>query len=158
MITFVPIGGLANKIRAIHSAISLTENDEVRICWFIDKGLNCCFHQLFQPLSFTNTKLKEANFWDKLQLNRPRIKNFHFSKLYQTIWFNACLYEPQAHKNHIDYKQWKLSHNSIYIANFNQFYQPSYKLSDIFIPNNEIRQKTSTDSGKKSRFRSISWK
>ena len=144
MITFVPVGGLANRMRAIHSAISLAENDEVQICWFKDKGLNCCFHQLFQPLSFANIKLKEANLWDKLLLDRPRKKNFHFPKLYQAIWFDACLYEHQTHKNHIDYKQWKLSHNSIYIASYNQFYQPSYKLSDIFVPTNEIRQKIET--------------
>ena len=144
MITFVPVGGLANRMRAIHSAISLAENDEVQICWFNDKGLNCCFHQLFQPISFTNVKLKEANLWDKLLLDRPRRKNLHFPKLYQTIWFDACLYEHQTHKKHIDYKQWKLSHNSIYMASYNQFYQPSYKLSDIFIPNNEIMQKIET--------------
>lgn len=144
MITFVPVGGLANRMRAIHSAISLAENDEVQICWFKDKGLNCCFHQLFQPISFTNVKLKEANLWDKLLLDRPRRKNLHFPKLYQTIWFDACLYEHQTHKKHIDYKQWKLSHNSIYMASYNQFYQPSYKLSDIFIPNNEIMQKIET--------------
>ena len=144
MITFVPVGGLTNRMRAIHSAISLAENDEVQICWFKDKGLNCCFHQLFQPISFTNVKLKEANLWDKLLLDRPRRKNLHFPKLYQTIWFDACLYEHQTHKKHIDYKQWKLSHNSIYMASYNQFYQPSYKLSDIFIPNNEIMQKIET--------------
>lgn len=141
MITFVPVGGLTNRMRAIRSAISLAENDEVQICWFKDKGLNCCFHQLFQQISITNVKLKEANLWDKLLLDRPRRKNLYFPKFYQTIWFDACLYEHQTHKNHIDYKQWKLSHNSIYMASYNQFYQPSYKLSDIFIPNNEIMQK-----------------
>ena len=113
MITFVPVGGLANRMRAIHSAISLAENDEVRICWFKDKGLNSCFHQLFQPISLSNVKLKEANLWDKILLDRPRRKNFHFPKLYQTIWFDACLYEHQTYANHIDFKQWKLSYNSI---------------------------------------------
>ena len=141
MITFVPVGGLANRMRAIHSAISLAENDEVRICWFKDKGLNCFFHHLFQPISLSNVKLKEANLWDKILLDRPRRKNFHIPKLYQTLWFDACLYEHQTSANHIDFKQWKLSHNYIYMASFNQFYQPSYKLSDIFIPNNEIQQK-----------------
>ena len=141
MITFVPVGGLANRMRAIHSAISLAENDEVRICWFKDKGLNCSFHHLFQPISLSNVKLKEAGLWEKLLLDRPRKKNFHIPRFYQSIRFKACLYEHQTQANYIDYKKWKQANDSIYIASYNQFYQPSYKLSDIFIPNNEIQQR-----------------
>lgn len=144
MITFIPVGGLANRMRAIDSAISLAENDDVQIYWFKDKGLNSCFHQLFQPIPFSNVKLKEANLWSKLLLDRPRKKNFYIPRLYQAIWFDTCLYEHQTHKNHTDYKQWKQAYNSIYMASYNQFYQPSHELSEIFIPTDEIQQKIET--------------
>ena len=36
MMTFIPVGGLANRMRSIHSAISLCENDKMQIYWFKD--------------------------------------------------------------------------------------------------------------------------
>ena len=61
MITFVPVGGLANRIRSIQSAISLSGDDELRIYWFKDQGLNCNFYQLFEPIPLQNVTLKETN-------------------------------------------------------------------------------------------------
>jgi len=141
MITFVPVGGLANRMRAIHSVLSLAESDEVRIYWFKDKGLNCCFQQLFQPIPLSNIQIKEANLWDKLLLDRPRRKNFHFPRLYQAIRFDACLYEHQTPKNDTDYKQWKQVHDPIYMASYNQFYPPTKNLKDLFIPIEPIQNK-----------------
>ena len=48
-ILLVPVGGLANRMKAIDSAIKLSRkaNSELHIIWFKDRGLNCRFDQLF---------------------------------------------------------------------------------------------------------------
>lgn len=50
MLTFIPVGGLANRMRSISSAISLSDGDNMHIYWFKDQGLNCRFDQLFKPI------------------------------------------------------------------------------------------------------------
>ena len=46
-ILLVPVGGLANRMKAIDSAIKLSRktNSELHIIWFKDRGLNCRFDQ-----------------------------------------------------------------------------------------------------------------
>ena len=61
MMTFIPVGGLANRMRSIHSAISLCENDKMQIYWFKDQGLNCRFEHIFKPIPLPYVTLKEAS-------------------------------------------------------------------------------------------------
>lgn len=139
MMTFIPVGGLANRMRSIHSAISLCENDELHIYWFKDQGLNCRFEHLFKPVPLPNVTLKEANFGDKMLYDRPRKKNLYIPKLYQKLCFDACLYEDETKEGSLDYQQWKKEHDSVYLASYNQFYQPNKSLKDLFIPTEQIQ-------------------
>ena len=56
-IWLVPVGGLANRMKAIDSAVALSRQcgSELHIVWFKDPGLNCRFDQLFAPY-LTSTK------------------------------------------------------------------------------------------------------
>ena len=51
--TLLPLGGLANRMRAILSAISLSDDTgtPLQIIWRTDPLLNCPFRQLFQPFA-----------------------------------------------------------------------------------------------------------
>ena len=48
-ITFVPVGGLANRMRAVASAVTLAakSDSDLSIVWFQDWALNAPFSQLF---------------------------------------------------------------------------------------------------------------
>lgn len=65
-ILLVPVGGLANRMKAIDSAIKLSRktNSELHIIWFKDRGLNCRFDQLFEPIDLPNVKITEATWSD----------------------------------------------------------------------------------------------
>jgi hypothetical protein len=141
MMTFIPVGGLANRMRSIHSAISLCENDALQIYWFKDQGLNCRFEHLFHPIPLPHVTLKEANFWNKVLYDRPRRKNLYIPKLYQKLCFDARLYENKTKEGELDYQQWKRNHNSVYLASYNQFYPPTKSLKDLFIPIEPIQDK-----------------
>ena len=85
-ILLVPVGGLANRMKAIDSAIKLSRkaNSELHIIWFKDRGLNCRFDQLFEPIDLPNVKVTEATWSDYLLYEQaPAEKYFHspsFSK------------------------------------------------------------------------------
>ena len=51
-ITFVPVGGLANRMRAVASAVMLAgkTKSELSLIWFQDWALNAPFYQLFKPV------------------------------------------------------------------------------------------------------------
>lgn len=79
-ITFVPVGGLANRMRAVASAVMLAgkTKSELSIIWFRDWALNAPFYQLFKPVDREVACLRDASRLDYALLDRPRSKNFHF--------------------------------------------------------------------------------
>lgn len=75
-ITFVPVGGLANRMRSIASVITLAQQTKsyVNIIWFQDWALHAPFHKLFEPINQPHITLKDASFLQYLSTDRPRIK------------------------------------------------------------------------------------
>ena len=73
-LTLVPVGGLANRMRAIVSAAALTgeTGHTLHVVWFKDAGLNCRFDELFCPIGRTDIRLHEATFADFLRLSQER--------------------------------------------------------------------------------------
>lgn len=86
-ITFVPVGGLANRMRAVASAVMLAgkTKSELSIIWFRDWALNAPFYQLFKPVDREVACLRDASRLDYALLDRPRSKNFHFPLLGTSI-------------------------------------------------------------------------
>ena len=126
-IWFVPVGGLANRMRAIDSAValSLETHSKLRIIWFKDHGLNCRFDQLFDPFDIPTVSVTEDSWSDLLLYDRPRRKNFFIPRLPQEWLFDSCIYEKQivqlSHEN-FDFYNWAVQNDKVYIASFISFY------------------------------------
>lgn len=110
-LTLIPVGGLANRMKAIDAAASMTNELKysLRIIWFKDEGLNCLFKELFQPIDLPYVELKEAKMFDSIVLDRPRKHNLWIPKLFQSFLFDECIYEDKATTlfyNHFDFRAW----------------------------------------------------
>lgn len=145
-ITLIPVGGLANRMKAIDAAIALAQEAEaeLQIIWFKDKGLNCRFDQLFEPLEKRGVTVREATWTDKLILDRPRRRNFRLPRVFQRILFDTCIYEQKA--THLfyrkfDYLSWLKERQNVYIASCVYFYpQTIHTPFCFFRPNETVRE------------------
>ncbi|WP_455639391.1 hypothetical protein [Parabacteroides sp.] len=94
-LTLVPIGGLANRIYAISSAIALCEKNQIRlkIIWFKGWGMGSRFHSLFEiSPEWKNVEIVDAKWYHYLY-DRPRKKNFWLPYIWQRIAFRKRVYE-----------------------------------------------------------------
>ena len=149
MITLVPTGGLGNRMKAIASGIALAQaaNTRLRIIWFQDWGLGCHFDDLFNPLKVHNVdiELKEASFFDKYTIDRPRLKNLFLPHLFESIRFDACLYEKEVTINYyhkFDFLSW-CKNRDVYIASCIAFYPSTLPKGafDVFRPVPELLER-----------------
>lgn len=149
MITLIPVGGLANRMKAIDAAAALAQEAQtsLHIIWFKDSGLNCRFNQLFKPFRQKGVTIKEATWIDKLIYDRPRRKNFYLPRLFQRILFDTCIYEQKATRlfyRHFDFLSWA-KNKKAYIASCVYFYPQSLRpLFEIFQPCPEIQKRVDT--------------
>lgn len=144
-ITLVPVGGLANRMKAIDAAYHLAKScqSQLRVIWFKDQGLNCRFDQLFQHTTDPIITIQEARPCDLLLKDRPRKKNFFLPWLPEHLKYDACIYERQATQlfyNHFDYAAWAKG-RKVYLASCVYFYpQPDDKLFKLFKPIASLQQ------------------
>lgn len=148
-LTLIPVGGLANRMKAIDAAVALSQEAHItlRILWFKDRGLNCRFDQLFEPLNLNGITVKEASFIDKLLYDRPRRRNFYIPRLFQRVFFDACIYEKKATRlfyRHFDFLAWAKDKNC-YLASCVYFRpQKERPYFNTFQPTEHIRQQIDT--------------
>lgn len=126
-ITLVPVGGLANRMRAIESGISLSHKtkSELIIIWFKDWGLNCTFHELFEKICDPAVKIREATWKDKLLNDRPRKKNLFIPQIFQKMNYDTIFYETEVADKTIhntDFYELCKEKKDIYLASFSLFY------------------------------------
>lgn len=153
MITLIPVGGLANRIRTIASALTLAKQTghELRVVWFKDKGLNCRFDQLFCHPAETvpHVEVREATRMDLFRYDRPRRRNLRFPRLMQQFLFDECLYElqiPELMDKNFDFELWARvwlpGGKHLYVASYSAFYpyQPEV-LKNFFVPTEAIRRR-----------------
>ena len=145
-ITFVPVGGLANRMRAVASAVMLAgkTKSELSIIWFQDWALNAPFYQLFKPVDREVACLRGASRLDYALLDRTRSKNFHFPLLFQKLLFKSCLYErsitPLCNR-HFDFERWVKEGGCVYMASYTAFQPYDYAwISRLFVPVDEIME------------------
>lgn len=93
MITFVPAGGLGNRMKAIAAAIRLAQDvkQPLQIVWFQDWGLGCRYDDLFEPLEMADVTLKEASFLDLLTRDVPRRRNLWIPRMYERLHYDAAM-------------------------------------------------------------------
>lgn len=144
-ITFVPVGGLANRMRAVASAVTLAgkTESELQVVWFQDWALNASFSRLFKPVDATMAGLRDASPLDYLLLDRPRSKNFHIPRICQKFVFDSCLYErfiTPLCKKHFDFETWARD-RQVYMASYTAFQLYKHELvRRLFVPLDEIQE------------------
>ncbi|MBE6300538.1 MAG: hypothetical protein E7085_01600 [Parabacteroides distasonis] len=126
-ITFVPIGGLANRVLAITSAIAFCQDYQVklRILWFKDWGMGADFHSIMEfSQSFKDIEIIDAN-WKYYIYDRPRKRNFWIPKLWQKFIFDKRFYDEDMFssfsvKQLIDVVK---KYKSVYLVHCSDFYK-----------------------------------
>lgn len=144
-ITFVPAGGLANRMRSIAAAITLSHEtgSSLHIIWFRDWALKCYFQDIFEPLNIGNVTFKEANWLDLILFDRPRPANHRIPSFFQKILFQDCIYEQNIYgllQSHYDFKQWANGRN-VFLTSYSIFQEfPNKLYAELFRPVEDIRQ------------------
>ncbi len=142
---FIPVGGLANRMRAVSSAVTLCKNtkNKINIIWFQDWALHAPFKSLFQPIESDFITLKDASFIDHLCYDRPRKKNLGIPFLFQKSVFKSCIYEKEVYylcKDKFNFEHW-IKQGNVYMASYSQFQDYSFRLlKDLFKPQYELQK------------------
>lgn len=140
---FIPVGGLANRMRALTSALTLARKSDCRlqVIWFQDWALRAPFHALFQEIHEPDLALKEAT-WGDFVYDRPRQRNLYLPRFFQRICFKRCLYEKSITplcKQNFDFTEWARQ-DRVYMASYTAFQSYSYDLlRKLFVPQPEIQ-------------------
>lgn len=138
---FVPSGGLANRMRAIASAYTLTQavDSRLQIVWFQDWALCAPFSSIFTPTA--RLCLREATLKDKLLYDRARRKNLWLPALPQWLLFEQRLHEDDIWPlmvDKYDFASWQRGRRC-YMSCYMDFYPyDSCLLHELFKPVREI--------------------
>lgn len=146
-IIFVPVGGLANRMRSIASALTLAKqtNSRLKVIWFATWDLYASFEDLFEQIDEDCMVLYKASMWDMWTLDRPRRNNLYIPRLFQTFAFRGCIYERSFYsliQQIFDFKKWVTSNRRVYMASYHAFYSYEQSLIEkIFVPLCSIRER-----------------
>ena len=144
MLTLIPIGGLANRLRSIASGVALARDygQTLHIYWFKDAGLNCRFDDLCLPLDAPDIRLHEASALDALVYDRPRKRNARLPGMFQRLLFDGRLHEQgpwTADAPAFDFGGWMAQHRRTYISSCHSFYPADPVLyGELFRPNETV--------------------
>ena len=140
-LTFVPSGGLANRMRAIASAYTLTQQTgiDLRVVWFQDWALNAPFHSIFQPIEQLN--VREAKGLDFVLYDRARRRNLWLPALPQRLIFERSIKEQsvdELERQRFDFDRWACGHRC-YMSSYSVFgnvHDEIYR--QLFVPVKEV--------------------
>lgn len=92
-LTLSPLGGLANRMRAILAADTLCREvgSELKVVWMRESGLNARFCDLFQPLSVADVQELEQK--DYFLYAPPLKRNLFIPYLSQKFRFDVSLFD-----------------------------------------------------------------
>lgn len=139
-LTLAPLGGLANRMRAILSASALAKHAALplRIVWMRDKGLNARFDELFEPTSFF--QVEEIPGWKNIAFLPPCKRNLFIPRLLQ-MGYEQTFFDPQlAELQHTPERLLELAKGrNILISSGLGFYPADSSLySSCFLPKQDI--------------------
>lgn len=144
-ITLVPVGGLANRMRAIASAVELSRicGCRLNVYWFRDQGLNARFNEIFVSYENDEVKIIEESFMGKILYDRPRRHNLWLPLLPQKLIFSKCIYEDKVREYCNDLSSFKTyaTKGKLYVASCYPLIEYGNSLlSSLFIPHETIRE------------------
>ena len=142
-LTLVPIGGLANRLYAITSAIAFCEDHDIdlKVVWFKDWGMGAGFHALFELAgNHPHVEIIDAT-WKDYIYDRPRKKNFWLPYLYQKLAFDKRFYEKDIYRSEFNIILVTAiqKYSSLYLVNCCPFYDRTKGLLYVR-PNLLLRQ------------------
>lgn len=149
MLTFIPVGGLANRMRAIASALTMARlaDRRVSVVWFRDWALNAPFNALFEPFGEPDLTLREAALSDLLTVDRPRRRNLMLPALWQRCRYSRRIYERTVTplcREGFDFAGWAAAPGKGYMASYSDFMTyPDALLARLFRPVAEVRDEVS---------------
>ena len=146
MITLEPIGGLANRMRAIASAIWLMKesNQELEVIWNLNEDLNCSFDVLFNRILNVSIIVKREKHYYVHHTNHPefykRIKAYFRNRL---LGINYCVKEIDFYnllpKSKLPLDKIAKKNKNIYITTSQEF-GDNHNEFKVFIPSELIQQ------------------
>lgn len=144
-----PIGGLANRMRAIASGISICDKLSItpEIVWPMNNDLNCSFEKLFVP-DTNNFKLSNiSGLNDLFVYDEPRKKNLYLSKFFhKKNHFNLIITDKTITKYYNEdcellYELIKSFDSTVLIRSGLNYYDFSSKLyKSLFKPTKEVME------------------
>ena len=142
-ITLVPLGGLANRMRAIAAGYALARATEMGldVIWLRNKDLNAPFHALFRPLGHA-INLTECRRFDALvKYNVPLKRNFYLPSIYQRRHFaprldDTCL--PALLDRPEETASLVSSGKSLIASGLSFFPTDNHLFRELFVPTAEI--------------------
>ena len=145
-ITLLPIGGLANRMRAIASTVYLCRlsGSSLNVYWFRDKGLNSSFASIFGEIETGNITIHEDSLLSKLLYDHPRKHNLWLPLMPQKALFRnrAYDYEMNAYNRDVNKFMNFLSEGNLYISSCYPIIDfPEGLFSELFRPVPEIQAK-----------------
>lgn len=141
--TLLPIGGLANRMRAIASAVHLCRlfGCSLDVYWFRDKGLNAHFDDIFKEIKTDRVCIHGDSLSGKLLYDHPRRHNMWIPLVPQKLIFDVCIYNKQVYAHGRDLEMFKsyVSRGKVYISSCYTIVDfPANLLSELFRPVDEV--------------------
>ncbi len=149
-IVLVASGGLANRMRAVASGLTLSQDTgaPLSIIWYRDWGLNALPEQLFCHSQWMDMITVPGSLEYNLKWELPRKKNFYISRLYQYANFGDIIIddvEPMTRlrDNKDAFRRLVIdAQKDIYIFSGIPFYDFETEFyRSLFIPTEEIQKR-----------------
>lgn len=149
MITFVPIGGLCNRMRAMASGVFISRKlgCDINFVWKKDRNCFACFSDLFEPVSLESVKIMPSGLFD-FYLNPSRKKNLYIPGLLRKTIFDSCITGDFESQDEEIFR--RISGEKVCIISGYSL-SKHFPLKEIFVPVSDI---TESINSLKKRFKS----
>jgi hypothetical protein len=142
-ITLKPFGGLANRMRAIDSALLLAQKYHIQldILWEMSFELNCSFYKLFQPIAEVSFQEYHYNRYSKRSIDFLT-QNLEKAGLHFPLGFKRYYNDQEVLRlKNQNYNFTDIVHyKSVFIHTVNRFYSDN-NMFKSFLPVTELQYK-----------------
>ncbi len=123
-LTFIPSGGLANRMRAVASAYEMCRRTgaQLQVIWMKDWALNAPFHDIFQHTDILD--IREASLLDIMLYDRPRRRNLWTPRIFQNIIYHQRIDERQVtpfKQKGFDFDGWVMQEKRSWMSCYQDF-------------------------------------
>lgn len=142
-ILLIPIGGLANRMRAVASAVALAseKNDDLMVLWQKDDGLNADFSDIFETRDLPFKLMSVSPFVYNFFYEMPRKKNFFIPPLLHSFskrkWYIHSRDKALVTTDD-DFRQLTNHYNNLVIMSCYDFFPTTKRFSKIYLDQKKL--------------------